>query len=162
MGDIVDDYWRMNTEVFAKWSRKPPVGPEFFVPIAEMLDETDTLWTLAAYHEDRIVAAAIFPHFRETAYYAAGVSSAAGNSTGANNLLQWHLIGLAIDSGVRTYDMVGANVPSIAKFKASFGAEWVEYTWAHKSFSLRARTGRWAYRKIMPVVRKLKYRIFGR
>ena len=55
--------------------------------------------------------------------------------------------------GYRTYDMLGANVPSIASFKKTFGCQLQSFCYAYKSLSWRANLGRAMYRKVMPSLR---------
>lgn len=159
LSEIIGDYCRMSDEVYAKSEKPSPVGPEFYAAMAESFDDTDLLWTMAAYHEGRMVAAAIFPNFGSRVYYLSGVSGDKGNELSANNLIQWELIQLACGSGKTSYDMVGANIPSIARFKASFGSQPQEYTIAHRSFSVRARLGRWMYKNVRPALRRMMFRL---
>lgn len=44
-----------------------------------------------------------------------------------NDLLNWWFITEAMDRGVRSYDLAGANNPRIARFKAKFAADLVPY-----------------------------------
>jgi hypothetical protein len=68
----------------------------------------------------------------------------------ATSLLQWHAIKEAIHLGVSEYDMGGLGVPSIDKFKRSFGGrDFTHSRWVYRSslFGLAEPLALWAARK---------------
>jgi hypothetical protein len=59
------------------------------------------------------------------------------------------------------YDMLGANIPSIARFEQTFGCQLRPFCYVHKSLSWRAALGRAVYRKVMPSLRAWQHRFAG-
>lgn len=70
------------------------------------------------------------------------------HATGANQLLMAEIGHELSGMGIRTWDLVGGQIKSIADFKKSFGAREFYHYLAYKSFSIRGR--------IFSVARKLK------
>lgn len=70
------------------------------------------------------------------------------HATGANQLLMAEIGHELAGMGIRTWDLVGGQIKSIADFKKSFGAREFYHYQAYKSFSVKGR--------IFSVVRKLK------
>lgn len=69
-----------------------------------------------------IIAASLIVLDTDTVYYLDNVSLREHQKYRANNAIMWSIIQWAARAGFRTYDLVGANVPSIAAFKFGFGA----------------------------------------
>lgn len=69
-----------------------------------------------------IIAASLIVLDTDTVYYLDNVSLREHQKYRANNAIMWSIIRWAARAGFRTYDLVGANVPSIAAFKFGFGA----------------------------------------
>jgi len=105
--------------------------------------------------EGKAVAGGIFPIYADTTYFLDGASLREYQSLRANNLIQWHLISWASVSGLRTYDMVGANIPSIAHFKHGFGGAEAEYSYFQMSRGLLGKTGYLLYQRYRPLLKKL-------
>jgi hypothetical protein len=57
------------------------------------------------------------------------------------------------------YDMMGANIPSIAQFKASFGGELQTYTYASKDTTWSAYFGRKFYLYLAPQIQGIRLRL---
>jgi hypothetical protein len=60
-------------------------------------------------------------------YCWSAASREAGLALGANSLIQWKAILWGKENGFVEYDMLGANIPSVASFKAGFGSEYRKY-----------------------------------
>ncbi|GAB3446328.1 GNAT family N-acetyltransferase [Massilia solisilvae] len=105
---------------------------------------------VAAEFEGRMVAACIFLVDRARMLYLSGVANEQGMTLAATSLLQWHAIREAIEAGVTEYDMGGLGVPSIDKFKRSFGGrDFAHHRWTYRSrlFGLAEPAALWLARK---------------
>lgn len=156
-GDLtaeIDRYYEMVTDVYAKWRRPPPMPREFY--LAMVANMGDRLKILFVRHGGRVIAGGIFPVYGDTVYYIDGASDSECLGLRPNNLLQWSLIRWASRNGLAAYDMIGADIPSIARFKAGFGPRLSSYTYAHLSRTRIASWGRALYKKGAPTVRALR------
>ena len=154
---FVERYYEMAASVFAKWKRKPPLALSDYQRIARLQQTSDCVEVFAARHGDAIVAAGIFPHDKSAVYYLDGVSDPEGQAVRPNNLLHWHVIQWATKAGLRRYDMVGAGIPGVARFKETFGPSLVPYTYAFQTLSPIAAFARSAYARLAPGLRALQY-----
>ena len=111
---------------------------------------------MAAEHLGRPVAAAFFLLYRDTAYFWDGVSKREAHPLAPNNLLHWTLIEQAVAEGFRRYDMLGANLPGVARFKATFGPQSVPYGFLSLPLTFKGRIER-NLRRGMPLVQRVRY-----
>ena len=98
----------------------------------------------------KMIAGSIFLVDDKRMLYLSGVANEQGMTLAATTLLQWHAIKEAIQLGVTEYDMGGLGVPSIDKFKRSFGGrDFAHSRWVYRSslFELTAPLALWAARK---------------
>jgi len=153
-------YHDMALDVYSRSGRLPPIGERYLREIWETLRPRNAARVLMAEYEGVTIAGAIFLIYGDWAYYWDGVSYRAYNRVAPNNLIQWEFIKWASGNGVRMYDMIGANNPGIAKFKASFGPELFGYTYAYRNLSPISSMARTFYRKFAPVTRKLRRWMF--
>ena len=81
-----------------------------------------------------IVACSIFLVDNNRMLYFSGASNQVGMKSAASSLIQWHAIQDGIELGLKEYDMGGTGVPSIDKFKRSFGGkEFHHARWVRRS-----------------------------
>jgi lipid II:glycine glycyltransferase (peptidoglycan interpeptide bridge formation enzyme) len=106
---------------------------------------------LFAEYKGQLIAGAVFLLYKDSLYYWDGVSYSYGELRrfSSNNLIIWELIEWASKNGFKIFDMVGAQVPGIAKFKASFGGDLVAYPYLHRSTSLFSSVGRALYKRFV-------------
>jgi hypothetical protein len=150
------EYWDMCQEVYRGSGRPPHLGRAFYESAWQALAAKGLLRVLLAARRGEVLAGAIFLLYRERAYYLSGASHAAGLAWRPNNLIQWRFIQWAATNGYQFYDLGGATVPSITRFKQSLGAQLQPFTRLHRAQSAWARWGREAYVVIIPVVRRLQ------
>ena len=153
---IVEEYYRMCEEVYRGAGRPPHLSQRFYRLLWERFAGTGTLKVLLAKRGDQLLAGGMFLLHRRTACYLSGASYREGLSFRPNNLLQWRFIVWAAGRGYRWYDMGGAVVPGITRFKQSFGGALRPYTRLYRADSPLARLGRAAYRRIIPLWRWLQ------
>jgi lipid II:glycine glycyltransferase (peptidoglycan interpeptide bridge formation enzyme) len=155
--DIVDDYFAMAEQVFAKSHRPPPLSREDYEQMARALEGADLAKVLVARHDGTILAAGIFPYDQRTVYYLDGVSLSEGQALRPNNLLHWEVIRWACQAGLAQYDMVGAGIAGVARFKRTFGPEEVPYTYCYRALSPWVALARRAYALLAPAGRAIRY-----
>ena len=80
-----------------------------------------------AYYKDKPVSGGIFLTFKGTVTYWSGASLSEFRRYQPSNLLHWEVIKWAFDEGYKNYDLGGAEIPSIAKFKKGWGGREVYY-----------------------------------
>lgn len=153
---FLDDYDDMCQQVYRGAGRLPHLSKEFYAAAWEAFARQEKMQVLLARHEDRLLAGGIFLLHDKTAYYLSGASYDEGLALRPNNLLQWRFIERAWTQGCECYDMGGAVVPGITRFKLSFGGAYQPFTRLYRANSTFARWGRVAYKNIIPLWRKLR------
>lgn len=123
----IDEYYRISKEVYRHQNRPPTRSREFFINAMNALQPNGQIRIVLAKFEGRVIAGGLFGIYKDTLYYYDGASLPAYNHLRPNNLIQWTIIQWAVEHGLRSYDMVGGNIPSIAHFKEGFGGEYVNY-----------------------------------
>ncbi len=161
LGDIVERYHELAVGVFAKSNRPPPLSRADYAVIAAAADSS-WIKVFVARLEGAVVAAGIFPFANGTVYYLDGVSDPAAQQARPNNLLHWEVIRWASAAGLRRYDMVGAGIAGVARFKQGFGPTEVPYTYAFRSLTPLARIARNAYALLAPAARAAQYALSRR
>lgn len=155
---FLDEYYAMCQEVYRGSGRPPHLSQEFYVSAWRALADQGTIKALLAVQGGRVLAGGIFLLHDGIAYYLSGASYDDGLPLRPNNLIQWSFMEGLIAGGYRYYDMGGAVVPGITRFKLSFGGELVPYTRLYRACSLGARVGRKAYARLIPLWRRLQAR----
>lgn len=150
----LDLYYDLSCEVYLRQEKTPPFSKEYFTALWQTLYSSGDLVVLLARYDGKIIAGGIFPRDRNVGYYLDGVSNREYNKVVPNNLIQWEYLKRAQASGIQLYDMVGANIPSIAKFKKSFGSIERNYLYAYRNRTLAARVGRTVYAKHGETIKK--------
>lgn len=154
---FVARYYEMAASVFAKWNRKPPLSLSDYERMARVQKDGQCVKVFAARLAGEIVAAGVFPYGDGAVYYLDGVSDPAGQGARPNNLLHWEVIQWAYRNGLERYDMVGAGISGVARFKETFGPALVPYTYAFRTLSPVAGLARAAYARLAPAARALQY-----
>lgn len=159
--DFLEDYYELARDTYRKSNRLPPLSARQLGIVWDTLKDKNRVKVLLARQAGRTIAGAIFLLFEDQVYYWDGAACRAGLPMRPNNLIHWTLIEWAASHGYRIYDMLGANIPSIARFKQTFGCQLQPFCYAYKSLSRRATLGRALYRKVMPSLRAWRYRFVG-
>jgi len=155
LDDWLADYYAMHKAVYSRQGMKAPAKPAFYQALWDNLYEKRQLKVILAKHEGKTVAGGIFPIYKDTIYFLDGASSREHQKLRSNNLIQWHIISWAASEGLRLYDMVGANIPSIAHFKRGFGGTEVEYLYFQMSCGLLGKVGYRLYQRYRPLLKRL-------
>jgi CelD/BcsL family acetyltransferase involved in cellulose biosynthesis len=149
----LDVYYAMAVDTYNKSNRRPPLSQEDHSTIWAILRPYDRIKVLLARHDDQVIAAITVLCFHGRIYGWDAVAFRSHYNLCPNNLLHWTLIKWGARNGLERYDMTGANIPSIARFKKSFGGELQKYVHAYKSVTWRAYLGRRVYFWVMPKLR---------
>jgi hypothetical protein len=155
--DDAEIYYRMLDTTFARHGSVSPHPKQFFRVMMEELIPIDLLWAWGVEYEGRVIAAALFLHDDREAHYLSGASllPEAYRSLRANNLLHWHAITRAAREGLRVYDFGGRGIPSIDRFKETFGPEPVDY-WSVSWARWPVRYAKRAFLAALPHWRRLR------
>ena len=143
----LEPYFELSCGVYRRQEKEPPFSKEYFIALWQNLYSSGDLVVLLARFEGKIIGGGIFPRDRNVGYYLDGVSDREYNKVVPNNLVQWEYLKRAQTMGIQLYDMVGANIPSIAKFKKSFGSTERNYLYAYRNRTIAAQVGRAVYAK---------------
>lgn len=124
----IGDYYKILEETYKKANLKIlPI--EFYKEILNRLGKV-----FLAYYDNEIVAGGGFLKFKDRVYYWNGAAHKDYLYLAPNNLIQWEFIKWARENEFKKYDLLGLDIPSIAKFKEGFGGVKVKfYTLLNKS-----------------------------
>ena len=146
-----EGYYAMLRATFERQGRAVPHPISFFRQlVAVAVAERGEVRLISAYHDGEVIASTIFLVDNTRMLYLSGTANAQGMKLAANSLIQWHAIRTAIEDGITLYDMGGLGVPSIDKFKRSFGGQDLSHhRWVHRTylFRLAEPLARWAKSK---------------
>ena len=113
-------FYAMLEATFAKSKTKPPHKMSFF----SALFKSKLSYVLyKACYGNEVCGYSLFVFDNEEAFYLAGTSTRVGNKYAASSLIQWSAIQRFKDYGISLYDLGGGGIPSIDKFKQSFGGK---------------------------------------
>jgi GNAT acetyltransferase-like protein len=157
--DWIEPYWKMTVELYRRQHRPPAIPRPFYESLWDTFRNTGRLRILQALHRGEVIAGGIFLLDDGRLYYCDGASADASRELRPNNLIQWEIIRWAIAERYRTYDMVGADVPGIARFKLGFGGHLAPHPTFHRTRNWIARIGEIGYRRLMPVLRSATARL---
>jgi hypothetical protein len=99
---------------------------EFYREIFNSFSSHGSFVCLAKYNR-KYVAGAFILCYNRTAYYWLGCSLTEYNNLSPNNIIQWEIIKKLRERSIIRYDMLNLSIPSIARFKSSFGGTDMEY-----------------------------------
>ncbi len=152
---FIDEYYQMAREVYRTVGREPHLSKSFYAQLWNTFANSGMLKVYLALYKDRILAGGIFLAYKSTVHYLSGVSYDNSQPLRANNLIQWHLIQWAAENKYANYDLGGAVVAGITRFKLSFGGRLVPFLRIYRANSRIARFGRWGYQLTIPLWRRL-------
>jgi hypothetical protein len=145
----IQSYYEMLKATFERQGRLVPHPLSFYHEMIGLV-AVKQAFCVVAESDDRMIAAAIFLIDQSRMLYLSGTANSEGMKLAANSLIQWHAIREAIRLRISAYDMGGLGVPSIDKFKKSFGGEVIHHhRWRYRSllFKIIEPISLWAIRK---------------
>lgn len=152
----LEDYWFILNQLYGLQNMLPPDPKQFYINIWNKLNHKNKIKVLLVRSNNKIIAGSISLLYKNKVYGLDGVSLREQKTQGPNNALEWYLIKWAQKNGFGEYDMLGANIPRIAKFKKSFGGNLREYTYAYRSNNAISKIARSAYQKSCPYIRSFQ------
>jgi len=118
---------------------------------------TGRLLALRAQVDGQIAGMWFGAHYRKTFYALDVVTDRRLLSYSANNLMNWHGLRSCCLRGLEAFDFGGANMPSLAAFKASFGAELKTYSNIVRTHSPLGRAAVWLKEATVLRLRALRF-----
>jgi len=128
----VEFFYSMLESTFMKSGQKPPHAKSFYTLLVNELITSKNLLFISIKKDLDIVAMGIFIYNNNEINFISGTSSNDGNKYGANNLMHWEVIKFASKNNIKKYNFGGLGIPSIDKFKRSFGGNevgYIRYVW---------------------------------
>lgn len=119
--------FRLYAQVFEKHGAKCPVDAELFNAVVTGESLHDFREVIAARRDGKLVSYIVLLRFDQTMYYALAATDPGELASGASSYLVWHVIETYANREWNTYDFVGANIESIARFKEGFNPKLVTY-----------------------------------
>jgi len=155
LNDWLEDYYMMHKAVYARQKMKPPAKLSFYQALWENFYKRGQLKVILARISGKTIAGGIFVIYEDIIYFLDGASLREYQQFRANNLIQWYIISWATTIGLHYYDMVGANIPSIAHFKRGFGGTEIEYPYCRTIRGFIGKIGYRLYYRYRHLVKKL-------
>jgi len=146
----VEDYYEILKVVFKKSDQNPPHSLKFFKEIVYRMQEDQKLLFLRALLNNEIIAMIIFLYDKEKLLFLSSASLPLAYKYAVNNLMQWEGIKFAHEKGIKYYNLNGKGVPTIDRFKESFGS----YVHSYGKLSYKtsiARGAEFIYKKVKKV-----------
>jgi len=143
--DLIETSYRRQTHSF-RFDRK-----QFY----NFMDNPELKKHLKVYtiwHEEKPVAAVVLLIDRSTGYYWLAGADHQFSNTGLNQVLMWQLLGKMQGLGITIFDFMGANTPSISKYKSGYNFNLASYHQVSKE------SGRGA-RQLMSIKRFIKHAV---
>jgi lipid II:glycine glycyltransferase (peptidoglycan interpeptide bridge formation enzyme) len=119
--------FRLLRKTFEKRGEKCPVPEKFFCEFLGGEALAPYRSQVAAYSGDELLSFVTLLSYKQTGYYALAATDPDHLASGVSSLLVWRALQQLQEAGEETFDFVGANIPSIARFKEGFGPTLREY-----------------------------------
>jgi hypothetical protein len=116
--DFPGQFFRMLQAVFNRQGKAPTYSLRRIETVVRVLKECGCLVPLMALRDDEPLASVILLLDDRTAYYWGGASYETAYGFGANDIIQWRALQLAISKGLVNYDACGGG-----EYKEKFGGE---------------------------------------
>lgn len=152
--DWILEYYDMLSDTYRRRDMTPPTSIDFYRKLWQQLSPIGLLTVLMARFEGRIIAGGIYLVCDGAVYGLDGAMDRRYQKQRPNNLIEWETIAWGANQGLRCYDMLGANIPSIAKFKLGFGGQLESYDKLERFPSLVGRLGFAFYQRFKPGLKK--------
>jgi hypothetical protein len=150
---FVDEFYAQLKEVFGRQNLVPTYPVERIKNLFNHLKPAGLLYTLEVKYDNEVVATGVFPYDDRCVYYLGGASWKKAHKLYPNELLHWTVMTMAVQKGIKEYDMTGRDR---GNFKAKFGSKPFVYKHYFKSYSPIAKIGREAYKFFFYAQQKIK------
>jgi hypothetical protein len=135
--EAVDEFYRLNC-ITRKRHGLPPQPHLFFRKIYEHIISKDLGIIALAYHDNKIVAGALFVHFGDKAVYKYGASDFGYQSLRPNNLVMWEAVKWHRERGYKSLSLGRTEIENegLRQFKLGLGAD--EYPILYYRYDLKS------------------------
>lgn len=146
--NVVNDSAELIYDLLAEsyvWHRQDvPISKELLTMLLKELKSRGICKTYFAFHNDRPISFGVFLFYNNTAYYWLGGSRRETSSLEGPSAVLGRALADALNDNISFIDFVGANTPSIAKFKSAFNPVIYPY-YLVEHVSLRAHIAKEIY-----------------
>lgn len=149
--ESLEEFYTLYINLFAAKGRRVPYSKDQFCAFCQAIETSGEGRVFEARDaQGRLHVAALITWDTHAGYYTLSASHPELRKSGANSLLLWEIC-QRLSSRIRRFDLVGANLPTITRFKSRFRGETVTYreysfygdTWLRPGLQLLHRlTGR--------------------
>lgn len=137
-------------QTFQRRNQRCPVGERFFHELTSGDLLAGHRRYFCAWDGDVLRACIVALHFQQTVYYQIAAADTEALAQGLPSLLLWHLFRAYQADQYQTFDFIGANTPSITRFKSGFAAHAVPYYQASRCPSRALRLLRACRHRLKP------------
>ncbi len=120
------DFSDMLRSVFNRQGKAPSYDQRRIETVVRVLGRSGRLSALTAKRDNERLASVILLHDARTAYFWAGASYPSAYPFGANDIIQWRALQLAMSRGLECYDACGGG-----EYKEKFGGTFVSLPAGH-------------------------------
>ena len=148
----IEVFYSMLVKTFIKSGQRPPHSKDFYIFLVKELIASGNLLFLSIQKDMEVVAMGIFMYNHSEINFMSGTSTRVGNKFGANNFMHWEVIKFASKNNIKKYNFGGLGIPSIDKFKRSFGGYetgYIRYIWMKTYVYLLFNILMWAKIKLV-------------
>jgi len=132
----------MFQQTFARHKEECPISQDFLEEMVQGPILRDYRRNFCAYLHGEMISFITTLRFRDRVYYALASTAENQMQTGISSYLVWEVLRDYARSEYKAFDFVGANVPSIARFKSGFGPEVRMYFAVETATGLHVKLGR--------------------
>jgi hypothetical protein len=120
----MDEFYKLNC-ITRKKHGLPPQPLKFFNNVFKYLIKNNLGIIATAIHKNKIIAAAIYFHFKERVIYKYGASDISNLKLRANNLVMWESIKYYAQKGFKIFDFgkTDINNDGLRRYKLSWGTD---------------------------------------
>ena len=122
----INMYYDMLIDTFSRRGAKPFHSRDVFFKLFKHL-YPENIKFLATEVNGKIASMGIFLFNKYHLYFLSGASNPEYNKYAVNNKLHWEVLKFSMNNNIHLYDMGGKGIPSIDKFKESFGGKVKKY-----------------------------------
>jgi len=130
----INDFMNLLIYTYSKGGQKNPLNYDYLQSLMDTL--SNNIIVAGAYHDGKLQSGIIVPYDEKRGYYLHG-ATAPNAILGSSNLLQWEIMKILKNKGVKEYDFGGARLVTddprlngIFKFKERFGGRFIDcYYW---------------------------------
>ena len=131
---FAENFFRLFSTVLSHKGLKVPYGLDVACRLLQHLLPSDRVFPVWVKRDGEVIGAALYPHDNRAMYFWEGASEPESLHLSPNELLHWTAIKLAVDRGIRVFNMSGGpDLRGPSRFTTKFGGELQQITVYRKS-----------------------------